>query len=223
MPSEESVLRRKLIYIAKKTYEHKLVVGTWGNLSARLGRDKILMTPSGFEKDLLKPVDLLVVNLDGEVLKGRWKPSIETPMHMYIYRAREDVNAIIHTHSHYATVFAVMGEPIPPLTVEFASVVGHTVPVTRYVRPGTAETAKEVVDVLGRGKAALIRNHGVVAVGDSIEEAYHVALLVEEEARTYYLTRLLGGPVEKLGEEEVNLLHEFYVNSYGQRGKKILV
>lgn len=223
MPSKETTLRRRLVYIAKKTYEHRLVVGTWGNLSARLDGDKVLMTPSGFEKDLLKPADILVVNLDGEVLRGRWRPSIETPMHVYIYRAREDVNAIIHTHSHYATIFAVRGEPIPPLTVEFASVVGHVVPVTRYVRPGTMEMAREVVNVLGGGKAVLIKNHGVVAVGDSIEEAYHVALLVEEEARTYYFTKLLGGPTEKISSEEVASLHELYVSSYGQRGRKILI
>jgi L-fuculose-phosphate aldolase len=220
---EEDIFRKKLVLIAKKAYEHRLMTGTWGNLSARISIEKILITPSGFEKDLLKANDLLLIDLDGKILKGKWSPSIETPMHVHIYRVRDDVHAVVHTHSHYATVFAVRGEPIPPLTVEFAAVVGHEIPVTRYVRAGTREAAEEIVKTLGDGKAVLLKNHGVVAVGESIEEAYHVALLVEEEARTYYLMKLLGGTIETIDTEEIKILHEFYVKKYGQWGKKILL
>lgn len=223
MPSKEQILRKRLVAIAKKAFEHRLMAGTWGNLSARIGRDRILLTPSGFEKDLLKPSDLLVVDLNGKVMKGRWKPTIETPMHTSIYRAREDVNAVVHTHSHYATLFAVLGQPIPILTLEFASAVGHEVQVTRYVRAGTEEAAEEVVRALGDGRAVLIRNHGVVAVGDSLEDAYHVAILVEDEARTYFLLKLLGEPIQGISREEVEALREFYVHKYGQEGKKILL
>ncbi len=198
------------------------MIGTWGNLSIRIDNDKMLITPSGFEKDILKTSDLLLLNLNGELIRGRWKPSIETPMHIRIYRARNDVNAIIHTHSHFATVFAVSGESIPPITVEFAAVVGHEVPVTRYVRAGTEEAAEEIVNTLDSGRAVLLKNHGVVAVGESIEEAYHVALLVEEEAKTYYLLKLLGKQFEKLSREEVRVLHEFYLHKYAQTGRKIL-
>jgi len=219
MKNNEGTLRKKLVLIAKKAYEHRLMTGTWGNLSARVSIDKILITPSGFEKDLLKVNDLLLVDLDGKILRGRWSPSTETPMHTHIYRVRDEVHAVIHTHSHYATVFAVRSEPIPPLTVEFAAVIGHEIPVTRYVRAGTREAAEEIVKTLGDGKAVLLKNHGVVAVGESIEEAYHVALLVEEEARTYYLVKLLGEPIDKISAEEINILHEFYLSRYGQREK----
>ena len=223
MKNNETILRKKLILIARKAYEHRLMTGTWGNLSVRVDKDKILITPSGFEKDLLKASDLLLMNLDGKILKGRWNPSTETPMHTYIYRFRDDVHAIIHTHSHYATVFAVRGEPIPPITVEFAAVIGHEIPVTKYVRAGTREAAEEIVKTLGNGRAVLIKNHGVVAIGESIEEAYNVALLVEEEARTYYLLKLLGGPIDMINTEEIEILHDFYIKKYGQEGKKILV
>ena len=223
MKNDEIVLRKKLVLIAKKSYEHRLMTGTWGNLSARVSKNKILITPSGFEKDLVKVNDLLLMDLHGKVLKGRWKPSIESPMHTHIYRVREDVNAIIHTHSHYATVFAVRGEPIPPLTVEFAAVVGHEVPVTEYVRAGTQEAAEEITKTLGHRKAVLLKNHGVVAVGESIEDAYHVALLVEEEARTYYLMKLLGGAINIINSEEIKVLRDLYIGKYGQRGKKILL
>ncbi|MEM1580830.1 MAG: class II aldolase/adducin family protein [Nitrososphaerota archaeon] len=223
MSNAENILRKKLVYVARKAYEHRLMIGTWGNLSVRMNKNKILITPSGFEKDLLKPSDLLIADLDGQIIKGKWRPSIEMPMHTYIYRRREDVNAIIHTHSHYAMIFAVKGEVIPPLTIEFASVVGHSIPVTRYVRAGTMEAAEEVVNVLDKGKAILIKNHGVVAVGESIEEAYHVALLVEEEARIYFFLKLLSESIEKLDDKEVGMLHEFYIHSYGQKGKKILL
>lgn len=223
MKNNETILRRKLTLIAKKAYEHHLMTGTWGNLSARVDKDKILITPSGFEKDLLKANDLLLINLNGKILRGKWNPSIETPIHTYIYHVRDDVHGIVHTHSHYATVFAVMGESIPPLTVEFATVIGHEIPVTKYVRSGTREAAEEIVKTLRDGKAVLLKNHGVVAVGESIEEAYHVALLVEEEARTYYLMKLLGSPIDTINSEEIKILHDFYIKKYGQWGKKILL
>jgi len=223
MKNNEAILRKKLILIARKAYEHRLMTGTWGNLSARVDGNKILITPSGFEKDLLKASDLLLMNLDGKILRGKWNPSIETPMHTHIYRVRDDVHGIVHTHSHYATVFAVRGELIPPLTVEFAAVIGHEIPVTKYVRAGTKEAAEETVKTLGNGRAVLLKNHGVVAVGESIEEAYHVALLVEEEARTYYLMKLLGGSIDAINAEEIKILHDFYIKKYGQWGKKILV
>lgn len=216
----EQELRRKIVAIGKKAFDYRLLSGTWGNISARLGRDKMLITPSGFEKVALKPSDIVLMDLQGNVLKGRWKPSSEVPVHSLIYKFREDVNAIIHTHSQYATVLAVVGQEIPVLTSEFASAVGHNVPVTRYFTSGTREFAEEVVRTLSRGKAVLLRNHGVIAVGDSLEDAFQTALLVEEEARTFVLANSLGY-AKPLDVEEVKRLRETYLRSYGQEKRRL--
>lgn len=224
MKQSEYELREELIKVARKCFKYRLMAGTWGNLSVRFDREKVLITPSGFEKTALKPEDLLLMDLEGNILKGDLRPTIETNMHLKIYKARDDVNAVIHTHSPYAMTLSVINESIPVLTVEFASAVGHEVPVTSFVLPGTEELADEVVKALGKDRvAALIRNHGVVAVGESLEQAYNVAILIEEESRTYFWTMLLGkSEVGRIPAEFIKKMREFFKTSYGQRGKIVL-
>ena len=224
MRLSEYELREKLIKVARKCFQYRLMAGTWGNLSVRFDREKVLITPSGFEKTALKPENLLLMDLEGNVLRGDLKPTIETSMHLGIYKARDNVNAVIHTHSPYAMTLSVINEPIPVLTVEFASAVGHEVPVTGFVLPGTKDLADEVVKALGEdGVAALIRNHGVVAVGESLEEAYNVAILVEEEARTYFWIMLLGkSETGRIPTELVEKMRKFFKKDYGQKGKIVL-
>ena len=220
----EYELREKLIKVARRCFQYRLMAGTWGNLSVRFDREKVLITPSGFEKTALKPENLLLMDLEGNILKGDLKPTIETSMHLGIYKARDDVNAVIHTHSPYAMMLSVINEPIPVLTVEFASAVGHEVPVTGLVLPGTKDLADEVVKALGEDRVAvLIRNHGVVAVGESLEKAYHVAILVEEEARTYFWIMLLGkNEMSRIPEEFVKKMKSFFKKKYGQKGEIVL-
>ncbi|MEM1666786.1 MAG: class II aldolase/adducin family protein [Nitrososphaerota archaeon] len=216
----EQELRRKIVSIGKKAFDYKLLSGTWGNISARFGKDKMLITPSGFEKVALKPSDIVLMDLQGNILRGKWKPSSEVPVHSLIYKAREDVNAVIHMHSHYAIALAVTGQEIPVLTSEFAAAVGHKVPVTRYAMSGTQEFAEEVVRTLGEGKAVLLRNHGVIAVGDSLEDAFQTALLVEDEARTFILASSLGY-AKPLDVNEVKRLRDAYLKSYGQEKRRL--
>jgi len=220
----EYELREKLIKVARRCFQYRLMAGTWGNLSVRFDREKVLITPSGFEKTALKPENLLLMDLEGNILKGDLKPTIETSMHLGIYKARDDVNAVIHTHSPYAMMLSIINEPIPVLTVEFASAVGHEVPVTGFVLPGTKDLADEVVKALGEDRVAvLIRNHGVVAVGGSLEKAYHVAILVEEEARTYFWIMLLGkNEMSRIPEEFVKKMKSFFKKKYGQKGEIVL-
>jgi len=223
MPSEYE-LREKLVKVARKCFYYRLMAGTWGNLSVRVDHERVLITPSGFEKAALKPENLLLMDLDGNILRGDLKPTIETSMHLEIYKARDDVNAVIHTHSPYAMMLSVINEPIPVLTVEFASAVGHEVPVTRFVLPGTKDLADEVVKTLGKDRVAvLIRNHGVVAVGKSLEKAYHVAILVEEESRTYFWIMLLGrDEMNKIPGKFIKKMRSFFEKKYGQKGEIVL-
>ena len=219
----EIELRKKLLAIARKCFEFGLIAGTWGNLSVRVADDKILITPSGFEKTALEPEHLLLIDLDGNLLKGVLKPSIETWMHVAIYKTRNDINAIIHTHSPYAVLFASLNEPIPAISVDFASMIGHEVPITKYAPPGSKELAENLVEVLRPNRVvALIRNHGAVAIGRNLEEAFQAALLLEQEAELYFRLKLLGKADDaKLPADEVNRLHSAFIKAYGQKRKKI--
>lgn len=220
MRRDEVGLRRRLVSLAKRAAELGLMPGTWGNASARLDGDRLLITPSGLEKDMLRPSDLVLVDMNGVKIKGTRKPSTEMPMHLAIYKARDDVGAVFHTHSTFATVLSVSGMGIPALTVEFGMVVGEDVPLIDYAEPGTVELAESVTKALGKDKmAAILRNHGAVAVGSTPEDALLVAMLVEMEARTYYLARLLGEP-RGLPEDELRRLREKYY-AYGRGGHGI--
>ena len=176
-----------------------LTAGTSGNVSARLRGsegegDLMVITPSGVDYGGLKAGDILVTDMEEiEPVDGEGIPSSESLLHAEIYRRRNDVGAVIHTHSAYATAAAVAGVDIPLIIDEMALVVGGTVEVSEYAFPSSEMLADNVCDALGNRNAALIRNHGVVGVGADLEEALRVCELVEHAARVLVYASLLGG------------------------------
>lgn len=193
-----------------------LVVGTWGNVSCRVSReDLVVITPSGMAYDSLQPQDIVVVNLDGEIVEGERKPSTELELHLAIYRARTDIQAVMHTHSVFASAMAVARQPIPPVVEDVAQIVGGQVPVAEYAPPGSRQLAKNVVSALGQGNAVLLCNHGVVGVGGSLDEAFIVCQIVEKAAQVYLWAGLAGTPAV-LSEKEVADLRRDYLTFYGQ-------
>jgi len=149
-------LREEICRIGRRMDESGLAMflGVYapGNLSARLpGSERIIVTPSGFPKGSLKPEDLVVVDLHGNRIEGKWRPSIETPMHCAIYRRRQDVNGIVHAHAPRSLAYAVAYEEIPATTIELAGVTGGRVPVAKYVTPATEELGEVTAETLGEG------------------------------------------------------------------------
>jgi L-fuculose-phosphate aldolase len=213
-------LKEKVVESSKKVYESGLVCGTWGNISC-CDREEgiVVITPSGLSKDNLNPQDMVVLDLDGNVLDGVLKPSVETPMHMLIYKNRNDASGIIHTHSQAATSFAVVGSRIPPITVEFAAVVGGSIPIAGYAPFGTNALGRETIKALGRGKAVLLANHGVVALGKDLDEAFRIAVIVEDTAKIYIMAKNLG-EIKEIPEREVETLKETFAKKYGQKKNK---
>lgn len=193
-----------------------LVAGTWGNLSARVPKEELfVITPSGLPYSELAGKDMVVLNLQGEVVEGEHRPSTEYLLHQAIYQARPDVNAIVHTHSIYASALAVARQPIPPILEDLVQMVGGGVPVAPYARAGTPELAKVAAETLGSLGAVLLANHGVVGVGRTLEEALVVCQIVEKSANVYIWASLAGEPVS-LAAEEIKALRENYLQSYGQ-------
>ncbi len=197
MSDEWAEQRRELTEATREMYRRGLVGAYSGNTSLRLSgvgdQGLLLVTPTHHPYYRLEPEELVVVNLDGEpVFPGGMRPSSETRVHLEIYRNREDVKAVVHTHSIYASVTAVIGRDIPPLIDEMLLTIGGPVKVSEYAFPGTQELAEQAWAALGDRNAALLRNHGVVGVGPDIWEALEVCDLVERLAQIFVLARNFG-------------------------------
>jgi L-fuculose-phosphate aldolase len=193
--SDEDSLRSEILRAAQTMWQKGYVVGAAGNISARIAdSDRIVITPSGAPYDTMKVEDLVVCTLGGEQLSGAGRPSSELFAHVAIYQARPEVQAIVHTHSPYATALAVNRTPIPFCLDEMYYSLGpRAIPVTEFARGGTQELAKSIVKTLGReNKAVLVANHGTFAVGADIREAFEISEEVEKAAMIYILARLTG-------------------------------
>ncbi|MBS4021583.1 MAG: class II aldolase/adducin family protein [Dethiobacter sp.] len=209
-------IRTEIINTTQIMCSDKLVLGTWGNVSAREGQEKMWITPSGMNYDSLQEEDLVLLDLQGLIHSGRWKPSSEWRLHAAIYRARPECSAIVHTHSPHATAFAIARQNIPPVVEDLVEVVGGSVEVAAYTLPGTWELAENCVRGLGERNAVLLANHGLVGVGSTLPEALKVCQIVEKTAQAVLLARLLG-PVVELCEEDIRKMRNFYLNSYGPK------
>ncbi len=204
-----------LIKYGLKMLEDSLVKGNWGNLSIRVPQGFII-SPSGMNYEDIKSSDIVTLDLEGEILEGLRKPSSEVPMHQEIYKRLKEVNGIVHTHSVYASAFAVCREEVPPIIEDMVQIVGGSIKTAPYALPGTKELAENVIKTLEGRNACLLANHGLIGVGRTIEEAYKVCLIVEKSAQIAYLSRTMGKPCI-LSDGDVQIMREYYLNSYGQK------
>ena len=168
-----------------------LVVGTAGNVSVRSG-DLVAITPTSVDYDALDPGLVCVVGLDGGIVEGERTPSSELPMHLAVYHAT-DAAAIVHTHAPYATALATVVDELPAIHYMIAEL-GGPVRVAPYATFGTDELAASVMHALAGRSAVLLRSHGTLTVGDSLEQAYWRSVLLEWLAALYFRATLLGTP-----------------------------
>ena len=185
--------RRQVAEVARKMAAAGLVQGTSGNASARLPGGMMAITPMGGRCEEASAEGIVVVDRDLATVEGDLAPSTESLMHGAIYEARPDVGGIVHTHAVYSSAAAVAGLEVPPIVDEMVVVLGGAIGVSGYAPPASEEVAERVCSALGRRGAALIRNHGAVAVGDSPHSALDTAILVERVAKVFVLSSVLGG------------------------------
>ena len=206
--------RKALWEITKEMVSHGLVAGSSGNASMRLSGNQdeglVLITPINRPYRLLKPEDLAVIDLEGEPVEEDLFPSSETALHLALYKTREDIGAIIHTHSLFASVAAVGGLEIPPLVDEMVIKVGGSVRVAEYAFPSTEDLADNANLALEDRNAVLLRNHGLVGVDRTPWEALEVCQLVERVAQIFVYASLLG-KAAPLSPEVVKLERELFV------------
>jgi L-ribulose-5-phosphate 4-epimerase len=209
-------LRREVCDLHQELPRNNLVVWTGGNIS---GRDPesglVVIKPSGVLYSDLTPDKMVVLAMDGKIVEGALKPSSDTATHLYIYRQRPDVNGIVHTHSPFATAFAVVGKPIPPVLTAICDEFGGAIPIGGFAPIGDEAIGMEIIRSIGDSPAILMQNHGVFTVGKSARSAVKAAVMVEDAARTVYYSLQLGEPIP-IPDEMVSRLHKRYKEQYGQ-------
>jgi L-ribulose-5-phosphate 4-epimerase len=209
-------LRQTICSLHAELPRNNLVTWTGGNIS---GRDPqtglVVIKPSGVLYPDLTPDNLVVLDLSGKVVEGILKPSSDTATHLYIYKHRPDINGIVHTHSPYATAFAAVGKPIPPVLTAICDEFGGEIPLGGFAPIGDEAIGEEVIRSIGNSPVILMQNHGVFAIGATPKAAVKSAVMVEDAARTVYFAMHLGELIP-IPPEMVARLHKRYVEQYGQ-------
>jgi L-fuculose-phosphate aldolase len=188
---------------------------TAGNLSVRVEQTLMAITPTGMPYEEIEPRDVVITDLDGNIVDGDRRPSSELPFHSAVLRARPDIGAVVHTHSPYATTIAILGRTIPAVHYVIASLDQIEVPLVAYSTYGSDELAAGICAAIGQGgKAALLANHGALALGDDLAGAARGAELLEFLATVYHHALAVGEPVV-LPPEEIAVVGGRY-RDYGQ-------
>ena len=205
MYKTEWEIRREICEVGKKLYDRGFVAATDGNLSVRIMGDRILITPAGYSLESMTPEDPVYVNFNSEVLSGRNRPSSELPMHIEIYRQRNDVHAIVHAHPPLATAFTIAGESLAePVLPEIVAIYG-SIPTAPYATPSTIENAQVIREPIRGHDIVVLDHHGAVTVGPDLTDALQKMEKLELTAKTLFTAKQLGR-IEKLSEEQIQKL-----------------
>ena len=182
----------RIVEAAQELLAKRLVEGTSGNISARMEDGHIACTPSSLDYRVMTAQDICIVNPDGDLVSGERGPTSEKYLHLAVMNAYEDIAVCIHSHAVHATMFAVAQQDIPSCIDEFTVYLGGDIRCTEYAPSGSPELAEQVVKALEDRGAALIANHGMVAVGTTMEKAMHNTALVERSAQIIWGAKQLG-------------------------------
>ena len=213
------VQKMEVLEIARQMDEKGLVVGTSGNVSQRFterdGRELVAITPSGRYYDTMKAEDIVIVDMEGRRVEGELASSMETVMHLGIYKARKKVCAIVHTHAVFGSAIAVVGKEIPSLLDDQVAFLGGEIKVAAYALPGSPELAKNAVAALGSRNAVVLANHGTLAVGRNLREAFNNCELLEKTARIYVLAMGLGA-LTSIPADMAEVEKAFFAGMFGE-------
>lgn len=209
-------LKEELVELHLELPKNNLVVWTGGNVS---GRDPesghVVIKASGIRYEEMRPQHMVVVDLNGKLVEGDYKPSSDVYSHLYIYKHRPDVGGVVHTHSTYATAFAAVNKPIPVVLTAIADEFGGPIPCGGFALIGDDAIGKVVVDCIGKSPAVLLKNHGVFTIGKNPKAAVKAAVMTEDNAKTVWLAMQIGTP-DEIPQADVEKLHHRYRNVYGQ-------
>jgi len=191
--------RKAVLEAAQRMSEKGFVVGTAGNVSMRLrepgGRELMAITPTSRYYDTIGVDDIAVVDFDGQRVEGEYSPSVETMLHIGVYKARKKVNAVIHSHPVLSSAFAVAGREIPPIVDDQVTYLGGAIKVAKYALSGSEDLVKNALAALGPRNVVLLANHGAVCVGKDLREALTNCEMLEKTAKIYICVLSMGRPI----------------------------
>jgi len=209
-------LKEELVQLHLELPKNNLVVWTGGNVSARDAETGlVVIKASGIRYEEMLPKHMVVVDLEGRIIEGNFKPSSDTASHLYIYKHRADVGGVAHTHSAYATAFAAVNKPIPVVLTAIADEFGGAIPCGGFALIGDESIGKMILECIGKSPAVLLKNHGVFTIGKDAKAAVKAAIMTEDNARTVWLALQIGTP-DEIPLEDVEKLHDRYTHIYGQ-------
>lgn len=207
--------REQIVEQCKKLITENLTTGSGGNISIYNREEGLIaMSPSGMDYFETKPEDVVVVDIEGNIVEGHNKPSSEIGMHLIFYKNRSEVNSVVHTHSKFATTIACMGWKLEPIHYMIAKA-GYDVNCAKYAIYGSMELAENALEAIGERNAVLLANHGLIAIGKDVEDAFSTAMHLEFVSEIYYRAKTLGEP-NILSEEEIADVQQKF-NSYSYK------
>lgn len=207
--------KKSVIKAGMKLDRYGLIALSGGNVSMRMPSGEILITPSGMIYEDMVPEDVLVMDIDGNILEGDRKPSVDSVALLYIFRHMPEVNAVIHTHQPYATAVGLVADELPCNLTTLANATRGAVKVTPYSSAASERMGIEVVENIGDKLAVILKHHGVISVGNSLKQALTACVYLEEAAKTYSIAYSMSPNVPMLTPEQVERAVEVF-RHYGQ-------
>ena len=206
--------KEQVVRYGKKLIDRRLTTGSGGNISV-CNREKklVAISPSGLDYYETTPEDIVILDIDGNIVEGKHRPSSEAGMHLAFYKNRADVSGIVHTHSKFATAIACMGWELPAVHY-LIGMAGHRVKCTGYATYGSDELAKKAIETIGDSNAVLLANHGLIALGEDVDRAFSTAEHLEFVSEVYYLTKTLGTPNILSDEDMDEVMKKFGTFKY---------
>jgi L-fuculose-phosphate aldolase len=210
-------LKERVVEAGRTMVRERLTLGTWGNVSLRDPETGLIyITPSGIPYLEIVVPDIVVMTRAEEVVDGHRIPSIERGMHVAVYNARADVNAVVHSHPLYSSVLGVNHMELPGMSEDFVQIVADKIICSEYALPGTPELARNVVAALGERNAVLLPNHGTLCAGEDMARALLISQAVEKTAQIYIMAKSIGTP-HLISQEHIEAMQWYARNVYGQR------
>ncbi|HUV52266.1 MAG TPA: class II aldolase/adducin family protein [Dehalococcoidia bacterium] len=211
--------KKTVLEAAQRMSQRGFVVGTAGNVSMRLndldGRQLMVITPTGKHYDSTSVADMVVVDFKGNVIEGQHTPSVETMMHVEVYKTRKKVNAVIHSHPVFSSAIAVAGLEIPPIVDDQITYLGGGIKVADYALSGSQDMVQNVISALGPRNAVLMSNHGALCVGRDMREAFTNLEMLEKTAKIY-ISVLSIGKLTALPVEAIEVQRAFFEYMHGE-------
>jgi len=219
MEQIDKELAQQIVDYGKRMFSAGLVTGTGGNISIRVpGKNAFLISPSGIPYEEITVDDIVMMDMEGKQIGGKRRPSVERNMHKRILTMRPEFNAVIHTHSIYASAYASLRKPLPVFLDIMTCVFGGPVKCAEYGRIGSMELAENAEKAMRGTNVAFLANHGCIGAAENLELAYGNVELLEMCCKSYFAACSAGIPM-LISEEDIRLTREELAIKYGQKGK----